>query len=146
MPTEGKSSLSNVVGLVVMISIAVVILGTAIEVLNIGLLSDASVGLVELYFNVLLAAIILGAGILFSKYAYKNLADKNVTLAKVIRIAILVVVTVVALDRAGLAPELTGLPYQFAIYALATAFGIGGAIAIGLGGKDYVARFLDRKG
>ena len=110
MPTEGKSSLSNVVGLVVMISIAVVILGTAIEVLNIGLLSDASVGLVELYFNVLLAAIILGAGILFSKYAYKNLADKNITLAKVIRAVIIVVSAVVALDRTGLAPELTGLP------------------------------------
>ena len=88
----------------------------------------------------------MGVGILLSKYAYKNLADKNLTLAKVARVAILVIVTVVALDRTGLAPELTGLPYQFAIYALATAFGIGGAIAIGLGGKEYVARFLDRKG
>ena len=146
VPTEGKSSLSNVVGLVVMISVAVVMVSAAIKELKIDLLSDASVGFVGLYFNIVLAAIILGAGILFSKYAYKNLADKNITLAKVIRAVIIVVATVVALDRTGLAPELTGLPYQFAIYALATAFGIGGAIAIGLGGKDYVARFLERKG
>ena len=125
MPTEGKSSLSNVVGLVVMISVAVVMVSAAIKELKIDLLSDASVGFVGLYFNIVLAAIILGAGILFSKYAYKNLADKNITLAKVIRAVIIVVSAVVALDRTGLAPELTGLPYQFAIYALATAFGIG---------------------
>ncbi len=146
VPQEGSRSLSEVVGLVVMISIAVLMISSAINELNIGLLSGASEGFVDGYFNVLIAIIIFGAGVLLSKFAYTNLEDKNMLLANVARIAILVLTTVVALNRSQIAPDLTGLPFQFAIYALATAFGIGGAIAIGLGGKDFVARWLERKG
>ena len=146
VPQDGSRSLSNVVGLVVMISVAVLMISAAISALNIGLLSGAAEGFAEGYFRVLLAVIIFGVGLLLAKYAFTNLSDKNITLAKAARIAILVLTTVVALKRANLAPELTGLPYEFAIYALATAFGIGGAIAIGLGGKEYVSRWLDRKG
>lgn len=146
VPQEGSRSLSGVVGLVVMISITVLMVSAAINELKIDVLSGASEGFVDGYFRILLAVIVFGAGLLLSKFAYTNLADKNITLAKVARIAIIVLVTVVALKRANLAPELTDLPYQFAIYALATAFGIGGAIAIGLGGKEFVARWLDRKG
>lgn len=146
VPQEGSRSLSQVVGLVVMISVAVLMVSAAISALNIGLLSGAAEGFAEGYFRILLAVIIFGAGMLLSKYAYTNLSDKNITLAKVARVAILVLTTVVALERANLAPELTGLPYEYAVYALATAFGIGGAIALGLGGKDFVARWLERKG
>jgi len=146
IPQDGSRSVSSVVGLVVMISVCVLMIGAAITELDIALLAGASEGFAEGYFRILLAVIIFGAGVLLSKFAYTNLSDKNVTLAKVARIAILVLTTVVALKRANFAPELTGLPYQFAIYALATAFGIGGAIAIGLGGKEYVSRWLDRKG
>ncbi|MBK1829665.1 mechanosensitive ion channel [Verrucomicrobiaceae bacterium R5-34] len=146
VPQEGSRSLSHVVGLIVMISVAVLLISAAINVLEISILSSASEGFVEGYFRILLAVIIFGVGLLLSKFAYTNLADKNITLAKAARIGILVLTTVVALNRANLAPELTGLPYEYAIYALATAFGIGGAIAIGLGGKDYVARWLERKG
>lgn len=146
VPQEGNRSVSHVVGLIVMISVAVLMISAAINELNIGLLSGASEGFVEGYFRVLLAVIIFGGGLLLSKFAYTNLSDKNITLAKAARIAIIVLTTVVALKRANLAPELTDLPFTFAIYALATAFGIGGAIAIGLGGKDFVSRWLDRKG
>lgn len=146
VPEEGSRSVSHVVGLIVMISVAVLMISAAISELNISLLSGASEGFAEGYFRVLLAVIIFGGGLLLAKFAYTNLADKNATLAKAARIAIIVLTTVVALKRANLAPELTDLPYQFAIYALATAFGIGGAIAIGLGGKEFVARWLDRKG
>jgi len=146
VPQEGSRSLSHVVGLIVMISVAVLMISAAINELEIGLLSEASQGFVGGYFNILLAVIIFGAGMLLSKFAYNNLSDKNITLAKAARIAIIVLTTVVAINRADLAPELTNLPFQFAIYALATAFGIGGAIAIGLGGKEYVSRWLDRKG
>ncbi|MBT8043502.1 MAG: mechanosensitive ion channel, partial [Verrucomicrobiae bacterium] len=146
IPQEGKGSLSNVVGLIVMISVAVLMIGAAINELDLGLLAGASEGFVATYFNVLLAVLVFGAGILLAKFAYKNLADKNLSLAKLTKYAILVITTVVALQRSNLAPELTGLPYTVAIYALGVAFGIGGAVAIGLGGRDYVARFLEKKG
>lgn len=146
IPTEGKGSVSNMVGLIVMISVAVLMVGAAINELNIELLAGASEELVTGYFNVLLAVIIFGAGLLLSKFAYSNLADKNVTLAKVAKYAVLIITTVVALQRSNIAPELTGLPYTIAIYALGVALGVGGAIALGLGGREYVARWLERKG
>lgn len=146
VPQEGSRSLSNVVGLLAMISVTVLMVGAAIDQLDIGLLAGASEGFVEGYFNVLIAIIILGAGILLAKFAYSNLADKSILLAKVAKIATLVITSVVALQRSNIAPELTGLPYEFAVYALAFAGGVGGAIALGLGGKDFVARWLERKG
>ena len=146
VPTEGKGSLSNVVGLIVMTSVAVLMIGAAITALEIDMLAGASEVFVMGYFNILTAIIIFGAGLLLANFAYKNLADKNVTLAKVAKIGVLVLTTVVALQRSNIAPELTGLPYQFAIYALAFAGGVGGALAFGLGAKDYVARWFERKG
>lgn len=146
IPSDGKGSVSNMAGLIVMISVAVLMVGAAINELNIELLAGASEILVEGYFNVLIAIIILGAGWLLSKFAYSNLADKNTTLAKVAKCGILILAIVVALQRSNIAPELTGLPYTIAIYALGVAFGVGGAIALGLGGREYVARWLERKG
>ncbi len=146
VPQEGKNSLSGVVGLIVMLSVAVLMIGTAINVLDLDLLAGASEIFVVGYFNVLLAVLVFGAGILLAKFAYKGIADKSVVLAKVAKYAILVLTTVVALDRSGLASDLTGLPYMVAIYAVGVAFGVGGAIAIGLGGRDYVARQLEKRG
>ncbi len=146
IPQEGKSSLSNVAGLIVMLSIVVLMIGTAISELKLDLLAGASEIFVVGYFNVLLAVLVFGAGILLAKFAYKNIADKNVVLAKAAKYGILVLTTVIALKRSGIAEDLTTLPYMVAICAVGVAIGIGGAIAIGLGGRDYVARQLDKKG
>lgn len=146
IPQDGNRSLSGVVGLIVMISVAVLMIGAAISQLKLELLAGASEGFVAGYFNILLAVLIFGAGILLAKFAYKNLADKNLTLAKAAKFAILLLTTVVALQRSNLAPELTGLPYTVAIYAIGVAVGIGGAIALGLGGRDFVSRWLANKG
>ena len=98
------------------------------------------------YLALLGAVIIFGFGLLAAKFAYANLADKNLLLAKIARIAIIVMTGVVALERSGISPGLTGLPYMAAIYAIAFAGGVGGAVALGLGGKDYVSRWLANKG
>ncbi|MGB0992715.1 MAG: mechanosensitive ion channel, partial [Akkermansiaceae bacterium] len=77
-PSEGKGSVSGIVGLIVMISITVLMVGAAINQLSIKMLEGASEVFVNGYFNVLIAVIILGAGILLANMAYRNLADKNV--------------------------------------------------------------------
>ncbi|MFK7909887.1 MAG: mechanosensitive ion channel [Akkermansiaceae bacterium] len=143
---EGKGSVSNMAGLIVMISVVVLIVGAAINTLEIDMLAGASEIFVEGYFNILIAIIILGAGWLVAKFAHKNLADKNAMIAKAAKFGILILTIVVALQRSNIAPELTGLPYTVTIYALGVALGVGGAIAIGLGGREYVSRWLERKG
>lgn len=145
LPEQGKTALSSLIGTVVMASILVTVISAALNELNIGILSSISVALVPGFFSVLLAAIILFAGVLGSKYAFNLLKDKNMLFAQVIRALILVIVTVVALDRAGIASHLTSLPYQVAIYALGFVVAIGGSIALGLGSKDYVANWLSKR-
>ncbi len=146
IPTTGSRSISSVAGTVVMISVIVLTLTAAIAKLDIEILTDASKGLYAGYFKVLLALLILVGGIIASRFAYDKLVAGNATLAKVAKYAILFLTTVIALNRSGLAAGLTDLPYTVAIYAAGVALGIGGAIAIGLGGQQYVARWFDKRG
>lgn len=147
VPTQGPKSLSSVVGYVVMISIMVIIGSAALNELDIDILNAASAGFVEGYFNVLLAVLILGAGILLSRFAYKSLADKDLRLAKIAKVAIIVVSALAAIDRSKIIdPIFVEKPYEYFLIAVAGAFIIGGGIALGLGGKDYVSRKLQSKG
>lgn len=127
VPTSGSRSISAISGTIVMISVIILTFTAAIDMLNIEILSKASAGLYQGYFNILLALLILVVGVIASRFAYDNLVEGNAGLAKVAKYAILILTTVVALNRTGLAPNLTGLPYTVAIYAAGVAFGIGGA-------------------
>jgi len=146
VPTTGARSISAIAGTVVMISVVVLSLTAAINELNIEILSKASEGLYTGYFNVLLALIILTGGVIASRFAYDHLVEGNACLAKIAKIAIIVFTSVIALDRTGISSELTSLPFTIALYAAGVAFGIGGAIAIGLGGQTFVSRWLDKRG
>ncbi len=146
VPTEGKAAISSIVGLIILVSIVVTVFTSAVSVLNIELLTSLSGMILGGYYNVLLAVLVFGAGFVGSKLAYNALVEKNPCLAKIARALIITVTSVVALSRAGIASELTSLPYQVAIYAAGVAFGIGGAIAIGLGAKTYVENFLSKRG
>ena len=145
LPTEGKTSLSSLVGTIVLTSIGVIVIASALKELDIEILSTVATAIVPGFFKVLLAAIVLFAGLIGSKFAFNALKDSNKCLAQIVRAVILIVVTVVALDRAGIASELTNLPYQIALYALGFAGAVGGAIALGLGAKDYVANWLSKR-
>ncbi|MFV0338518.1 MAG: mechanosensitive ion channel [Chthoniobacterales bacterium] len=145
IPESGPRSVSNITGYTVMVSIVVLLASTAINTLQIGLLQEAAIGFVGGYFRILLAVLIFGAGLLLSRWAYKNLADKNALLAQIVRIVILVLTGIAAIHRSQIIPEeLVKLPYEAFIVAVAVAVGLGGAVAIGIGGKDAVARILNR--
>lgn len=146
VPAEGKKSVSSVVGLIVMICITVLIVTAAIAQIEVGILTEAAYVFRDGFFGVLFAVIIMGVGLLAARFAYDNLVEGNATLAKAAKYVIIVLSAVIALDRSGLAPDLTGLPYTVAIYALGVAFGIGGAIALGLGGREFVSRWLSKRG
>jgi len=146
IPSSGKNSISGLAGLIVFVSILVTVIATAIDKLQLGILSEASGFVLGGYWNVLIAILIFGAGFVAAKFAYSQLADKNLVLAKVVNGIILFVSAVVALNRSGIAPDITGLPFNVIVIALGFAAGIGGAIALGLGGKDFVARYLQKRG
>ncbi|MGJ8633261.1 MAG: mechanosensitive ion channel [Luteolibacter sp.] len=146
IPAEGSKSVSSMVGILVFVSILVIMASSALKVLNIEMLADVADSLVPGYFNVLLSLLILGAGLMAARYVYSLLSGNNILLAKIARIAIIVIASVAALSRSGIAPDVTSAPYQAALSGLALALGLGGGIAFGLGGKDAVQRWLEKRG
>lgn len=145
IPATGSRSISSVVGTVVMVSIVVLTLTAAIDKLNIEILSQASEGFFSGYFRILLALIILVGGFIGARFLHDNLAQGNAALAKWAKYGVMALTTIVALNRSGIAPNLTNLPYTVAIYAAGLALGVGFAIAIGFGARDFVARWFDKK-
>lgn len=145
LPTEGSKSVSSLVGTLLYVSIVVIMAASALKALKIDMLGDVADSIVPGYFNVLLALLILGAGLMAARYVYNMLAGKNALLAKIARIAIIVICAVAALSRSGIAPDITSAPYQAALTGLALALGLGGGIAFGLGGKDAVHNWLQRR-
>ncbi|MGQ3684084.1 MAG: mechanosensitive ion channel [Candidatus Loosdrechtia sp.] len=146
MPAEGNRSVSSIAGLVTFVSILILAGTAALKELKIDILVHASENLFSGYFNILLALLIVGAGLIAARFAHKSLVEKQAVLAQVARVAIIVVSSVTALSRSGIAPDITSTPYLALIIATATALGIGGGIAIGLGSKDYVSRWLEKRG
>lgn len=146
IPTEGNRSVSSIAGLITFVSILIMAGTAALKELKIDILVSASENLFSGYFNVLLALLIFGAGLIIARFAHKSLVDKNVLFAQVARVGIVVVTSVTALKRSGIAPDITSAPYQALIIAIAVALGIGGAIALGLGSKEYIARWLEKRG
>ena len=139
-PTAGSRSLSSIVGLIVMVSIMVLIFTQAVAALKLPLLATASAGFLGGYFRVLLALLILGGGLIAANFAYRNIVGKNAGLAKVVKYLIIAMAAIGALSQSGIAPEFI----RYATIALATVLGVGGAIALGLGGREYVARKLEK--
>ena len=145
LPTEGPKSVSSLAGTLIYVSIVVIMAASALEALKIEMLGDIAGSIVPGYFNVLLALLILGAGFMAARYVYNALIGKNALLAKIARIAIIVICAVAALSRSGIAPDITSAPYQAALTGLALALGLGGGIAFGLGGKDAVHNYLQKR-
>lgn len=146
LPTEGSKSLSAMVGTLVSVSIIVIMSAAALKALQIEMLGSIAESIVPGYFNVLLALLIVGAGLVGGKYVHDFLVGKNALLARIAQTVIIVMASVAALSRSGIAPDITSAPYQAALTGLALALGLGGGIAFGLGGKDAVHRWLEKRG
>jgi len=140
----GSKSPAGIVSLLSMITIMVTIATQALGIMNLGMISEMGQSFLGGYFNILGALIILGIAIFVANLVYSNLVGKNATLASIAKYAILIFAGFMALQRTGIAPDITGTPFVALITAAAIALGIGGAIAIGLGGRDAAHRVLDR--
>lgn len=143
--TEGNKSPAGIVSLLVMITIMVTIATQALGMMNLGYISELGQSFMGGYFNLLGAIIILGIAFFLSNLVHGHLKGSNATLANIAKWAILVFAGFIALSTAGISPSITETPFQVLTYAIGVALGVGGAIAIGLGGKDTAAKWLNNK-
>ena len=139
--------LSVVISYIAMATILVIIGAEAIKVLQLEFISDLSTGFVDGYFNILAAVIIFCVAIYVANIVGQLIEPKSAFWAKFARLAILVFLGAVALQKANIS-SLTNETFQYAItasiIAAAFAIGVGGAIALGLGGRDKAKSIVEK--
>jgi len=145
LDTEGNKSPAGIISLLVMITIMVTIATQALGLMNLGFISELGQSFLGGYFNILGALIILGIALFVANLVHGHLVGSNATLAKIAKWAILVFAGFIALSTAGISPSITETPFQVLIYAAGIALGVGGAIALGLGGRETAAKWLNSK-
>lgn len=136
-----KKSPTEIIGYVAYISIAVISVTQAAQALKLGFVSEITSEFTSAFFGIIGGLVILILGIILAKMASTALED-HPKIATVARYAIMILAITIALDKANFAPEITSTGFQMVMGGFAIAFGVGGAIALGLGGKDFVAQKL----
>ena len=140
---------SVIVSYVAMGTVLIVAFGQAVQQMQLDFIGDGvTEQLIPAYFRILGGLVLFLFGIYLANLAQQALLERSVRWARIARISILLIVGAMALQVANLSPIgnqiferfLTGI-----IIAATLAFGIGGAIAIGMGGRHAVQRYLDRK-
>ena len=138
--------LSLVISYVAMATILVIIGAEAIEIMKLGFVSDLAQDFVGGYFKILAAVIIFCVAMYVANIVGQLIEPKSAFWAKFARISILVFLGAVALQKANIS-SLTNDTFQViitaAIIAAAFALGVGGAIALGLGGREKAKSLLE---
>lgn len=144
----GGRSLSTIISYIAMASILVIIGAQALQAMDLPLISSmAAEDVVPGYFNILVAVVIVGVGIFVANLVGQLLENRSSFWARIVKIAIIVFMSGVALQRANIS-NITNDTFQLVItcviIAATFAAGVGGAIAIGLGGRDKARSWLER--
>jgi len=137
-------SMSAALGLVAMISIIVTMTAQGIEVMGLTFVS----GLAKLLQNLWAATLIFLIGLFLADLAKQAIGAKNFVFGTVAQYLVTFLFGGMALQKSEITTLSTHLVEYLvtgAIVAAVVAFGIGGAIAIGLGGRERVKRFLDSR-
>ena len=134
---------SNIIATVSFVGIALMGLTAAMKALGIPELTNVFNTLLEVGGRVVLGAVIIGAGLFIANFVSKIVAQTAGDLAgKIIKYATMIIVTFMGLDAMQLGPEIVNTAFEYTLGAAAFAAGIGGAIAFGLGGREWAARKL----
>ncbi len=142
--SEGGKSPSAIAGIVVLFLFVFMGITQALELANLGSVSELAENLLESTFNIIIGVVIFGFGLWLANFIGNTIAhtkSKNADLlAFLAKTAIVIIVAFMALNQTGLATNITDNAFTAVIYGLALAFGI----AFGWAGKDTAAKVLDK--
>jgi hypothetical protein len=139
---DGEAPIADALGTVVRYYVYLLALVTAASILGLPLLVDWTIGALR-YAPALLGGVLL---LVFGVVAVSRVTDRTSAASRALRGVLYVAVALVALDTMGadvgvleaLVVPLAGA----AVLVVAVALGVGGGIALGLGGREYVAENL----
>ena len=137
---EGQRSLSEVVGVLVVVAVMLLAATEAADLLGLGIVATMVANFTTFAGQILLAAIIIGIGLYLANLA-KNVivaasGEGSAFTANLARIAILVFAGALALQQLGIASEIVNLAFGI----LLGTIGVAAALAFGLGSREIAGK------
>jgi hypothetical protein len=127
---------SEILGIVSWVGIVLFTTVAATNVLNIPALTAIVTGLLIVFGRILVGLVIFAVGLYLANLAYDLITSsggyQTRILGQIARVAIVGLVTAMALQQMGIAPDIVNLAFGLLLGAIAVA----AAIAFGLGGRD----------
>jgi hypothetical protein len=132
-PTRTPSELDGIIALVGIMLFATV---AAVNILNIPALTVLVTGIVIILGRILAGLVVFAVGLFLANLAFSIISSSGNSqsriLAQVARISIIALVSAMALQQIGIAPDIVNLAFGLLFGAIAVAI----ALAFGLGGRD----------
>lgn len=139
---EGQRTPSEIVGYLVLVAIMLFASIEAAGLLGFNVLSELIAQLTILFGKVIVSVVIFGIGLYLASLAKEVVeasgGPQSELLAKLARIAILILAGAIALRQLGVADEIIVIAFGVIVGAIALT----GVIAFGLGGRDLASREL----
>jgi hypothetical protein len=131
---------SEVVGIIVLVGIMLFATVTAVNILGIPALTALVSGIIIIFGRILAGLVVFAVGLFLANLAFNIISssgDRQARiLAQVARIAIIALVSAMALQQIGIAQDIVNLAFGLLLGALAVAV----AIAFGLGSRDIAGQ------
>ena len=141
-PTMGSKTPSELVGVLCQVGIMLVATLTAVDILEIPALQEVVAVILAIAAQVLIGVIVFAIGLYLANLAYNLILSSGTTqsrlLAQSARVAILILVGAMALNRIGIAPNIVNLAFGLILGGIAVAI----ALAFGLGGREVAKEEL----
>ncbi|MDZ8050149.1 MAG: mechanosensitive ion channel [Aulosira sp. ZfuVER01] len=127
---------SEIVGIIAFVGIMLFATVAAVNILNIAALTALISGILIIFGRILAGLVVFGIGLFLANLAFSIIASSENTQARILgqvaRIAIITLVSAMALRQIGVASDIVNLAFGLLIGAIAVAI----ALAFGLGGRD----------
>lgn len=129
---------SKIIGMIAFIGIALMGAVTAVDILGIDKLTSIFNNLLGLGGNITFGAIIIVIGLFIANIISRIVTETSgETAGKVIKYVTLLLVTFMGLNQMGIGQDIVDTAFKSFVWAGAFAAGVGGAIAFGLGGREW---------
>ncbi len=136
IPSSTSKTPSEIVGFIAFIGIMLFAAISAIDILNIPALTTLVTGITIILGRILSGLVVFAVGLFLANLAFSIITSSGNAQARILgqvaRIAIIVLVSAMALQQIGVAPDIVNLAFGLLLGALAVAL----ALSFGLGSRD----------
>ena len=136
---------SKIIGSIAFIGIVLMGLTAATNTLGVPQLTNIFGIILGIGSRVVFGAVIIGAGVFIANFIAKIVTQTSGDLAgKIVKYVAIVLFVVMGLNQMNLGDGIVETAFEYSLGAAAFAAGVGGALAFGLGGRDWAGKKLGK--